>query len=73
MKLIEKLHNNKTIFSGSHDWRFDVLAASLIEQGLDIDRITIRRKGAAKRGISTDIERIRLQKTASFPNSYCWK
>ncbi|MCD8177513.1 MAG: hypothetical protein LUE98_08850 [Tannerellaceae bacterium] len=66
MKLIEKLHNNKTIFSGSHDWRFDVLAASLIEQGLDIDRITIRRKGAAKRGISTDIERIRLQKNGQL-------
>ena len=52
---IEKFINNTDT-----DYRAEVYAAHLIEQGFDDERIQIIRKGGAKRGFSKDIEEIKL-------------
>lgn len=50
--------------SGKHhntyetDYRAEVIAASLIEHGYDSDQIVIVREGIARRGISTEIEKV---------------
>lgn len=43
------------------DYRFEVIAASLIEQGYHPDQIEIVRDGIARRGISKDIESVSLK------------
>ncbi len=50
-----------TINSLDTDYKAEVVAASLIEQGADPDSITIIRKGIARRGISTDVEKVYQQ------------
>lgn len=40
------------------DYKAEVIAASLIEQGIDPDSVTIIRKGIARRGISTEVENV---------------
>ncbi len=52
---IEKFINNTDT-----DYKAEVYAAQLIEQGFDGERIQIIRKGGGKRGFSKDIEEIRL-------------
>lgn len=46
------------------DFRFEVLAACLIEQGVDPQHIEIVRKGIARRGISKDVENVFYQYSA---------
>lgn len=50
-----------TINSLETDYKAEVVAASLIEQGVDPDLISIIRKGIARRGISTEVEKIFLE------------
>lgn len=52
---VEKYINNTDT-----DYKAEVYAAYLIEQGFSSERIQIIRKGAAKRGFSKDIEEIKL-------------
>jgi hypothetical protein len=40
------------------DYKAEVVAASLIEQGCDPELITIVRDGIARRGITTEVEKI---------------
>ena len=60
MQNISNLSNlsKRTINSHETDYKAEVLAASLIEQGVDPDFITIIRKGIARRGVSTEVENV---------------
>lgn len=43
------------------DYKSELVAANLVEQGYDLDRIVITREGAARRGFAKDIENIQIQ------------
>lgn len=52
---------SRIVNSHETDFKAEVVAASLIEQGIDPDSIEIVRKGIARRGISTEVEKIYKQ------------
>lgn len=50
--------SQRTTNSLDTDYKAEVVAASLIEQGVDPESVTIIRKGIARRGISTEVEEV---------------
>jgi hypothetical protein len=52
------------------DFKAETIAANLIEQGYDPDRILLIRKGSFKRGFSKDIEEVSLQFSTNDLSDY---
>lgn len=57
----EDIISNKSTNSLDTDYKAEVVAASLIEQGVDPDRITIIRDGIFRRSISKEVEEVYLK------------
>ncbi len=57
-KIIDLDETDKQANTINSDYKAELVAASLVEQGYDIDRIIIVREGAARRGFAKDIEKI---------------
>lgn len=53
--------SQRTTNSLDSDYKAEVVAASLIEQGIDPDYVAIVRKGIARRGISKEVEEVYQQ------------
>lgn len=60
-KLIDLDSTDKQANTIESDYKAELVAASLVEQGYDIDRIIITREGAARRGFAKDIESLSVQ------------
>ena len=60
-KIIDLDSTDKRANTIDSDYKSELVAASLVEQGYDIDRIIITREGAARRGFAKDIENIHIQ------------
>lgn len=60
-KIIDLDSTDKQANTIDSDYKAELVAASLVEQGYDIDRIIITREGAARRGFAKDIESIKVQ------------
>lgn len=54
----EEVISNKNVNSLDTDYKAEVIAASLIEQGVDPDKITIVRDGIFRRSVSKEVEKI---------------
>lgn len=54
----EILSGKATVNSSDTDYKAEIVATSLIEQGVDPDKITIIRDGIFRRGISKEVEKI---------------
>ncbi|MDR2914089.1 MAG: type VI secretion system baseplate subunit TssG [Tannerella sp.] len=60
-KIIDLDSTDKQANTIDSDYKAELVAASLVEQGYDLDRIIITREGAARRGFAKDIESINIQ------------
>ena len=78
---MEQMNNSDEIFSSlglyakepntaDTDFTFEVIAASLIEQGVHPDQIEIVRDGIARRGISKDIASVAPRYSVEEPMNY---
>jgi hypothetical protein len=56
--------------SPTTDFKAEIIAASLIEQGYDPSRILLIREGSFKRGFSKDIEEVSLHFSAQDLSDY---
>lgn len=60
-KIVDLDSTDKQANTIESDYKAELIAANLVEQGYDLDRIIILREGAARRGFAKDIEDISIQ------------
>jgi hypothetical protein len=58
MKLKHEIKKRKHINTGDTDYKAEVIAGLMVEQGHAVDQLLIVRKGAGKRGVSKDIAEV---------------